>query len=359
MFRLFSFKNPKFRLLFAPAVSLLLVACLIVAGYSFLQYKKKPSQESNDLAIVPALIGRDMPHAQAKVSLANLKLEVDKWIVSKVYPVGHVVSQKPLPGVKIKKGEKIIVKVSGGRDYCGSGYEQDSKVDIVDDPKPLPDPPIQPRKILSDKIVVIDPGHQSRADLSREPIGPGSTETKEKVQGGTRGIKSKTPEYHITLEISRKIKERLELSGIKTIMTRETNDVNISNVERTQMANNAKADLFIRIHADGNVDQKKNGISTLYPAKNKWTESIFEASLGAAGIIHKSLIETSKHADNGLVARNDITGFNWSKVPVVLVEVGFLTNPEEDLFLNDEEYQQTVASGIANGVVEYLQSAEK
>lgn len=359
MFGLLSFKNPRYRLLFVSAVSILLVACLMVAGYSFLQYKKNLSQESDNLVIVPALVGRNMPHAQAKANLAYLKLEVDKWIASKVYPVGHVVSQKPLPGVKVKKSEKIIVKVSGGRNYCGSGYEQDSKVSIVDDQKPLPDPPIQPRKVLSDKVVVLDPGHQSRANLSREPIGPGATETKEKVQGGTRGIKSKTPEYQITLEISKKLKEILELNGIKTVMIRETNDVDISNVERAQLANNSKADLFVRIHADGNVDQKKNGISTLYPAKNKWTESIFEDSLSAASIIHKSLIETSKHADNGLVARGDITGFNWSKVPVVLVEVGFLTNSEEDLLLNDERYQRVVASGIANGVAEYLQSVKK
>lgn len=354
MFGSLFLKNPKLPLLLISAASAMLVVCLAAGGYLFLQHKKEIPQKSRDIATTPRLVGLNMPHAQARANLANLKLNVDRWVANKVYPVGYVVSQKPLPGVKAKKGEKITVKVSGGRGYNGAESEQDYGMDIVDDPKPLPDPPILPNNVLSGKVVVIDPGHQNQANLSREPIGPGATETKEKVQGGTRGIKSRTPEYQITLEISKKLKEKLELNGITVVMTRETNDVDISNVERAQIANNAKADLFIRIHADGNIDQKKRGISTLHPASNKWTEPIFEASLNAAGIIHKSLIETTRHVDNGLVERNDITGFNWAKVPVVLIEVGFLTNPEEDLMLNDEENQKIVALGIANGIVEYL-----
>jgi N-acetylmuramoyl-L-alanine amidase len=58
--------------------------------------------------------------------------------------------------------------------------------------------------------------------------------------------------------------------------------------------------------------------------------------------------------DRGTVARKDVVGFNWSNVPVVLAEVGFLTNPGEDKLLNDASYQQRAAQGIADGVVKFV-----
>ena len=58
--------------------------------------------------------------------------------------------------------------------------------------------------------------------------------------------------------------------------------------------------------------------------------------------------------DRGLVERSDLTGFNWSEVPVVLVEMGFLSNPEEDQKLSTEKYRKQVADGIADGAQEWL-----
>ena len=49
--------------------------------------------------------------------------------------------------------------------------------------------------------------------------------------------------------------------------------------------------------------------------------------------------------NRGVVERTDLTGFNWSKVPVILVETGFLSNPQEDKLLNSEEYQNKIAKG--------------
>ncbi len=111
-----------------------------------------------------------------------------------------------------------------------------------------------------DKLVVcIDPGHQKRSNMSAEPIGPGSDEGKPKVTGGTTGVKTRLPEHEVTLQISMNLKERLEEAGVKVVMTRTTNDVDVSNSERAAIANKAKADLFVRIHADGSPDQKKSG----------------------------------------------------------------------------------------------------
>ena len=100
-------------------------------------------------------------------------------------------------------------------------------------------------------IICIDPGHQTKGDMSEEPVAPGSSEKKFKVSWGTQGVATKIPEYELTLSASKILKKDLEQMGFKVIMTRETNDVNITNSERAIFANDNNADLVIRIHADG------------------------------------------------------------------------------------------------------------
>jgi N-acetylmuramoyl-L-alanine amidase len=142
---------------------------------------------------------------------------------------------------------------------------------------------------------------------------------------------------------------------MKVIMIRETNDVEISNIERAEIGNNAKATLVVRIHADGSTNESTNGIATLYPDDNEWTKEIYGESRDAARIVQENVVKSSGHKDNGIVARDDLTGFNWSKVPTILVETGFLTNAKEEKVLVSDEYQEKLAQGIADGIIEYLE----
>jgi len=359
MFGLFSFKNPRFRLVFIIAVAFILVALAVVAGYAAMSARGKSNADVNSGPInAPALVGRDIITVKEAAKHLGLEIEIDQWVSSKVYSKNYIVTQKPLPGKQVKKGDKIVVKVSKGKSDSDDNKLLGQSMVTDEDPRPLPDPPVQPPSPLSGKIVVIDPGHQRRANLEREPIGPGAKETKEKVRGGATGVNSRIPEYEVVLEISKSLESVLETYGIKVVMLRETHDVNISNAERAEIANSFNADLFIRIHADGDLNPQRNGISTLYPASNKWTAPIYEESLKAARIVQKSMIETTGRKDNGIVERNDISGFNWSKVPVILIETGFLTNPEDDRLLNDTNYQNLLASGIGKGIVEYLKTSK-
>ncbi|WP_066067116.1 N-acetylmuramoyl-L-alanine amidase [Neobacillus soli] len=203
-------------------------------------------------------------------------------------------------------------------------------------------------------LVVIDPGHQARANLAKEPVGPGATETKMKVTGGTSGVATGKPEYKLALEASLVLGDLLESSGVKVIFTRTSHDVNLSNRERAEMANQKRADLFIRIHADGATDRNVHGLSVLTPAKNSpYTKAIFEDSLKASQSI---LDETSKNPAvkvNGISYRGDLSGFNWSKVPTTLVEMGFMSNPNEDRNLSDPVYLKNLMANVADGILQY------
>lgn len=210
-------------------------------------------------------------------------------------------------------------------------------------------------KIDYSKIVIcIDPGHQSKGNSETEPISPGSKIKKAKVTSGTRGVFTKVPEYKLNLKISLILENLLKNQGFKVIMTRETNDVNISNIERAMIANKANADLCIRIHADGSNNKNMHGISVLYPAESSNKKNIYEKSKTIAGIILSSVITETSAKANGIKARADLTGFNWSKVPNILIEAGFMTNIGEDKKLEDSSYEQKIAEGIVLGTEAYF-----
>ena len=196
----------------------------------------------------------------------------------------------------------------------------------------------------------IDPGHQEKGDSSQEAVSPGSKQTKAKVASGTRGRKTGIPEYVTVLEISFKLKEALEAAGAEVYMTRETHDVNISNQERAQMMNQLGVDLVLRIHCDGSSKKSVNGLGMYV---NKSYEISAESKL-AAGFLIQRMAETTGAKKRGVFERDTYTGLNWSTVPCVLVECGFMTNPDEDVKLNDPEYQQKLAEGMVLGIQDYI-----
>jgi N-acetylmuramoyl-L-alanine amidase len=207
--------------------------------------------------------------------------------------------------------------------------------------------------------IVIDPGHDLRANPATEPIGPGSRTRKIKDGGGTRGVATGTPEHVVNLRISLLLRDELTDRGYCVVMTRtESSGRSIGNVARARIANRAHAALFVRVHADGSTDRSRHGSSTLYPAFHRgWTDDVLPESKTAARVIQRELVRTIVSRDLGTVARSDLTGFNWSDVPVVLSEVGFLTNPAEDRQLTSRAYQRRVARGLAQGIARTVKTA--
>ena len=204
------------------------------------------------------------------------------------------------------------------------------------------------------KTVVIDPGHGPGGNSEKEAQSPDSSIMKIKDGGGAEGINSKTPEYIITMNVGLKLKNLLEANGINVVMTKD--DINLApgNIERADVGNNNNADLSIRIHCDSADISSAKGASMLVPAPVGYAENIAGISRTYGEVILNNLVSTVGMYNRGVIERSDLTGFNWSKVPVVLIEMGFLSNPEEDNLLNSDSYQDKLAQGLCNGILKAL-----
>ena len=202
-------------------------------------------------------------------------------------------------------------------------------------------------------VVVIDAGHQARANMRLAPIGPGSRTRKPKVSGGTSGVVTHRHESVVNLRVALKLRAELERRGVRVIMIRTSERVNIANSRRAAIANAAHADLLVRLHCDS-AGRSTRGVLTLVPKRNRWTGPILSASRRAGRDIHGATLASTGARSRGIVGRSDMSGFNWSKVPCVIVEMGVMSNSTEDRRLSSAAYQQRLASGIADGTMRFL-----
>jgi N-acetylmuramoyl-L-alanine amidase len=206
---------------------------------------------------------------------------------------------------------------------------------------------------LAAALICLDPGHGTPPAVGqqREPIGPGSRTLKIKDGGGAPG------ETEVVLQIAYRTRSLLLRRGYRVAMTRTGPWFRYrsgGNIARAEFCKRHDAALMLRIHADGSTDASRRGASTLYPAfRRGWTDDVYAPSLRAARAIQRALVRATGARDLGLIQRSDLTGFNWSDVPVVLVETGFMTNPTESRLLRTPSYQQRVAQGLAAGVMAF------
>lgn len=258
---------------------------------------------------------------------------------AKTLKVGGKYSRSTVSG--LKGGKYYYVRVRAYKKIAGSiFYSQWSKAQKVKTCRYL---------------IVIDPGHQKRQNTQLEPIGPGAGRKKVKVAAGTKGVATGKYEYQLNLEVAFKLEEVLKKRGYEVVLIRRSHNVNISNSKRAKIANSLKADVFIRIHANGSDSPYISGAMTMCMTKNNpYNASLYSKSYKLSSRVLAGLVKATGCKKQGVGRVDNMSGINWSKVPVTIVEMGYMTNYEEDRKMATSSYQKKIAIGIANGINLYF-----
>ena len=241
------------------------------------------------------------------------------------------------------QSEFVLPEISDGTDIFHRGFGENEKF-----------------------VVVIDAGHQREGMYSYEPIGPNSEQTKIQVADGTQGRITNIPEYELNLSVSLALRDELLRRGYTVVMVRETHDVKISNMQRALLANGYEPSeqngyahtVNIRIHANASEDESARGalvchpsffnpypIRELYDECRALSKSVLEAYSEESGIPIFS---------NGYLPTDEMTGTNFCEIPTTILEMGFMSNSEDDNIMASDEFKLAAARGISNGLEQYF-----
>lgn len=182
---------------------------------------------------------------------------------------------------------------------------------------------------LSGRKVLLDPGHGGKD--------PGSIS-----QSGRY-------EKHVNLEVAFKLKERLEALGAAVYMTR-SDDTYINNIARGRMADSLGADILLSIHHNSLVKSDYYGLSTYYNTINyknprygyKLAEAIYLNAITINGVYRDGILDR-----NYQVLRETNT-------PAALIEIGFMSNPLEEMNIHNSSFQNQMVRKIADGIIDYF-----
>ena len=188
-------------------------------------------------------------------------------------------------------------------------------------------------KSKSDKVVIVeDPGHGGE-----DPGKVGSKDVLEK---------------DLILEIAKRVRDLLEEVDIEVVMTRENDKVPDAKKQdlnqRIQLINDTNPTMTLCIHQNSFPDASVKGAQVFYHTVTEEAEDI-------ASVIQERLRELDPDNTREIKENDTYYMLKNAKVPTVIVECGFLTNPEEATKLTQEEYQQQLAHAICEGIVKWLE----
>ena len=215
---------------------------------------------------------------------------------------------------------------------------------ITPTPAPTQVPVAADHPDLTGLTIVIDPGHQETSDNEQELYASWLSSTKPRCTCGTTGIVTGKPEYELTLEYSNIIAEYLEQCGANVILTRDSNDVDISNQERAAIATSNNAGLFLRIHADAAGDSAASGVRVYIPDSGSFTDT----SPSYAEQLAELVAEAEGLEVNTVRATSLYTGLNYANsIRSFQISLGFLSNSDDESVLLNEENMTAVAEAIS------------
>lgn len=197
-------------------------------------------------------------------------------------------------------------------------------------------------KGLSGKVIVLDPGHAS--------VQPGGW-----LDPGAIGKKTGIKEKDINLGIALKLKSLLEQAGARVIMT-HTGQTEFTLAERAWLANNNNADIFVSIHSNYNQGNKVQGHTTYYyaPSSDPVLNAQRYSRQKLATLVQRELVKSAGRNDMGALQER-FAVLRETRVPSILVETAFLSDPTEEKLLGTDAFRQKVATGIFNGIRAYFE----
>ena len=213
----------------------------------------------------------------------------------------------------------------------------------------------------SKNVIVIDPGHSSQIPDGQVPLGPGSDEMRDADNYGAVSVTNGLHEYELVLDVSLRLKDKLEARGYKVVMVRTTNSGKYSCVDRAKVANDNNAALFLRVHANAAPkDHSKNGAMTICITKdNDFVPAMYKKSRLLSDLILNNYVAAVGCYNEGVWERDDMIANNWSKVPTTLVELGYMTNEREDQLMQTSAYKEKMVNGLLNGIDAYFKATVK
>ena len=205
------------------------------------------------------------------------------------------------------------------------------------------------------RIIVIDAGHQVEGSSALEPNGPGSEVMKAEVSWGATGVATGQTEYELNLRVALVLRDELIKRGYSVVMIRETNDVKISNMERAKIANKYQTAVYVRIHANSWTEPEKHGaLAISQSVSNPYCSDHYEESALLSRCVLNAFCQETGHVNLGVTENDTMTGTNWSEIPTTIIEMGFLSNPDEDRYMTYDIFRVDAAKGIANGLDNYF-----
>ena len=204
--------------------------------------------------------------------------------------------------------------------------------------------------------VAVDAGHQLHGNSSLEPIGPGASERKPKVSSGTYGQWSGLNEYELNLTVAKKLQKELENRGYEVYMIRTTHNVDISNSQRAKNAADAGADILVRIHANSDSSSSVSGALTIAPTNSNpyMTKTNITKSRELSKKVLDGFCSATGAKKRDIWYTDTMSGINWSTIPVTIVEMGFMSNRQDDLNMANASYQNKMVKGMADGIDDYF-----
>lgn len=210
--------------------------------------------------------------------------------------------------------------------------------------------------LLAGRHIGIDPGHQSEPNRVEEPIAPDSEIMRNKASSGTAGASTGVREHELVLEVGLRLAELLRASDAEVMLTRQIAEVNLSGSLRAQMLGEAQVDLALTLHCAGADDTNARGAYAMVATRGStgWHE---ESATAARAILAGYAAETGLPVfSRGVLQSADQTILNWCERPIVWMELGHLSNAEDEAFLADPDSVPRIAYALYLGIVAYFQS---